>query len=667
MTEIFLNILNMGISASWIVLAVFLIRLLFKKSPKWIIVSLWAIVAIRLICPFSFESIMSLIPSAETISPEIMNDSSVQINTGISFIDNDGIPIIDDYLHYEAPTDLSSIAAVIQKLMPVLSAVWIIGILSLLIYTAISYLHLKRKISTAVLLRDNIYQCETVVSPFVLGIIKPKIYLPFNISEQDMKQVVLHEQSHILRKDHLWKPLGFLLLSVHWFNPLMWLGYVLFCRDIELACDEKVVKDFDVKERADYSQALLTCSVNRRMVAACPLAFGEVSIKSRVKSVLNYKKPGFWIISAAIVVSIIVSVCFLTNPKTDKGNKEYYDSGYSLQVTSKAFNESSQQPIDTETYAFDIFVGTKDEFSNGTKFKITECNLQVGSLTVKLSGTPLYAFKEDKSEIIKKITVKQGSDAITLTDKNNERSFTFAFTENQTLNEAIAKAIIDENKPSYKNCDTECAAEGHIIYDIDISENKIYKVYLLTEFNNFGFENGYFIAKSGGRIPAVMTFERTTDGYNLLNTEYAQDGSLYVSSIKAMFPKKFQNRVIQTTSADNENLWNQCVAYAKAYLDKIGRNEEISNYSQVNRTLLTDVGVSVEVSNKILEYGLLYNDDLGYYEAIENGVRYIYRTSYYKEQNKIVFTKEIYKTKEIVEKIEFDSLTGDIISGDVSN
>lgn len=185
----------------------------------------------------------------------------------------------------------------------------------LLGYTVISYIRVKRRIGTAMLLKDQIYQSEFVISPFVLGLIKPKVYLPLNMNEQDMAYVVAHEQAHICRKDHLWKPLGFLLLTLHWFNPLMWLGYILLCRDFELACDEKVIKELDRNARADYSQALLTCSVNRRMIAVCPLAFGEVGVKDRVKSVLNYKRPAFWIMIVAIVSCVVLAVCFLTNPE----------------------------------------------------------------------------------------------------------------------------------------------------------------------------------------------------------------------------------------------------------------------------------------------------------------------------------------------------------------
>lgn len=310
MSQIFLNIINMSISASYIVLAVLLLRLLLKKATKWITVVLWGIVAVRLICPFSIESVLSLIPSAETISPSIMTDSTPTINTGIPILNNTLNPIIGESL---APA-LGDSANPLQVLVPICTAIWIVGMVALLVYTVISYVRVKRKIGTAVLYKNNIFQSESVVSPFVLGLVKPKIYLPFNMSGVNMVHVVAHEQAHIRRKDHLWKPLGFILLTLHWFNPLMWLGYVFLCRDIELACDEKVIKELDHDARADYSQALLTCSVNRRMIAACPLAFGEVGVKDRVKSVLNYKKPAFWIIIAAIVACIVAAVCFLTNP-----------------------------------------------------------------------------------------------------------------------------------------------------------------------------------------------------------------------------------------------------------------------------------------------------------------------------------------------------------------
>ena len=310
MNELFLKIINMSISASWLILAVLILRLVLKKAPKWVNVLLWGIVAVRLICPFSFESALSLIPSAETFPEKVISGPSFDIQTGISPVDNR----INDYLgdrYFEGVTVPANNG---NNIMTILTIVWIIGILLLVAYTIISYRRLHREIDTAVHYKDNIFQSENVSSPFVLGIINPRIYLPFSMNEQDLEHVVAHEQAHIRRKDHWWKPLGFLLLTIYWFNPLMWLAYVLLCRDIELACDEKVIKELGNEQRADYTQALVVCSVNRRMIAACPLAFGEVGVKDRVKSVMNYKKPAFWIIILAVIACVIVAVCFLTNP-----------------------------------------------------------------------------------------------------------------------------------------------------------------------------------------------------------------------------------------------------------------------------------------------------------------------------------------------------------------
>ena len=313
MNELFLKIINMSISASWLVLAVLILRFVLKKAPKWINVLLWGIVAIRLICPFSFESTLSLIPSAETIPLNIGMDTTPTINSGISAINNAVNPIIS---HSNTPMAGASVN-LLQITIGIYEYIWIFGMIALALYTAISYWRLRRKVDTAVRYKDNIFQSENVSFPFVLGIIKPRIYLPFKMNGQYLEYVVAHEQAHICRKDHWWKPLGFLLLMIHWFNPLMWLAYVLLCRDIELACDEKVIKELGNEQRGDYTQALVACSVNRRMIAACPLTFGEVGVKERVKSVMNYKKPALWVIIIAVIVCVGVAVCFLTNPKQD--------------------------------------------------------------------------------------------------------------------------------------------------------------------------------------------------------------------------------------------------------------------------------------------------------------------------------------------------------------
>ena len=328
MSEIFLNIINMSISASWLVLTVLILRLVLKKAPKWVDVLLWGFVAFRLICPFSFESMLSLIPSAQTVSPQIMTDPAPQISSGIHALNN----VVNPVLSQSFTPAVGDSVNPLQLWIPVAAGVWMAGILTMLGYTAVSYFLLRRKVETAVRLRSGIFQSEDVDSPFVLGIIKPKIYLPFQMESENLEYVIAHEEAHIRRKDHWWKPFGFLLLSIHWFNPLMWVGYLFLSRDIELACDEKVIKAMSNENRADYSQALVACSVNRRSIAACPLAFGEVGVKARVKSVMNYKKPGFWIMVAVVIICTTVAVCFLTNPIADLDDADDLPAEYQFQA-----------------------------------------------------------------------------------------------------------------------------------------------------------------------------------------------------------------------------------------------------------------------------------------------------------------------------------------------
>ena len=329
MSEAFLKVVNMSISASWLVLAVLVVRCLLKKAPKWVNVLRWGIVAIRLLCPFSVESVLSLIPSKETISPEIMMDWTPELTTGIETIDQMVNPVISTTF---APEPSAS-ANPLQILIPVAANIWLLGVLVMLTYTVVSYLSVRKKLRTAVILQKNIFQCESVQSPFVLGILKPRIFLPYTIDGINLHHVVAHEKAHIRRKDHWWKPLGFLLLTVYWFNPLIWFAYILLCRDIELACDEKVIAELGAEQRADYTQALVACSVNRRMIAACPLAFGEVGVKDRVKSIMNYRKPAFWVVLLALIACVVVAVCFLTDP-IDSAEEPIETDGMQMQQVS---------------------------------------------------------------------------------------------------------------------------------------------------------------------------------------------------------------------------------------------------------------------------------------------------------------------------------------------
>lgn len=316
MDDVFLKLVNLSISASWLILAVLVLRVVLKKAPKWVMPLLWGVVALRLVCLFSIESALSLIPSAETIPSEIVTETREPVlyeQATLDIVTNPTLPSAA-----EVPVGVSRQQAQVD--FNIYSILWLAGMAALLVHALVSAGRLKRKLATAILLRDNIYESEFVDSPFVFGVVKPNIYLPMHMDEGTAAYVIAHERAHLARRDHWWKVLGYLVLALHWFNPLVWVAYILFCRDIELACDEKVVKGLDGAARADYSQALLSCAAPGRAVAACPLAFGEGNIKMRVKSALHYKKPAFWVAAAAVLAVVIVAVCFLTNPKSERGS-----------------------------------------------------------------------------------------------------------------------------------------------------------------------------------------------------------------------------------------------------------------------------------------------------------------------------------------------------------
>ena len=314
MAAIFLKLLNLSISASWLVLAVLVLRLVSKRSPKWMNVLLWGIVALRLVLPFSVESALSLIPSAETVSPAVVQfDPAPTITSGVSIIDNAVNPSLSE--HFAAVPTMSVNPLYVWT--EIAGWVWLIGLGAMLLYALVSYLRLRRRVSVSLPVQDHIYLCDAISSPFILGVVKPHIYLPSGLDEVQRQNVLSHEQAHLARRDHWWKPLGFALLAVYWFNPVLWLAYALLCRDIELACDERVIRTMDESAVKTYSTVLLACSMPRKAVITCPLAFGEVGVKERVKNALHYKKPAFWVVAASVAVCVVVAVCFLTNPPTD--------------------------------------------------------------------------------------------------------------------------------------------------------------------------------------------------------------------------------------------------------------------------------------------------------------------------------------------------------------
>ena len=318
MSTIFLKILNMSLAAGWLILAVIVLRLLLKKAPKWVSCLLWALVAIRLLVPFSIESALSLIPSSEVVSTSIVSNEAPSVNTGFKIVNEAVNPVISTTFAPPVESSVTPMAVIVS----IAAAAWIVGMIAMLVYALVSFLKLKKQVSASTPVNVKTFEtnrtvmaCDDIKSPFILGIFKPVIYIPSNLDLKTAQYVCAHENAHLRRRDNWWKPLGFALLSVHWFNPLVWIAYVLLCRDIEAACDEKVIKDKDRNYMADYSQALLDCAMERKRISACPVAFGETGVKGRVKGILNYKKPAFWIIIVALVITAVVAVCFLTNPK----------------------------------------------------------------------------------------------------------------------------------------------------------------------------------------------------------------------------------------------------------------------------------------------------------------------------------------------------------------
>ncbi len=312
MAAVFLKLLNLSISASWLVLAVLVLRLISKRSPKWMNVLLWGIVALRLTLPFSIESALSLIPSAETVSPAAVQFAPAPtITSGVSVIDNAVNPSLSE--HFAAVPTASVNPLYVWT--EIAGWVWLIGLGAMLLYALVSYLRLRRRVSVSLPIQDHIYLCDAISSPFILGVVKPRIYLPSGLDEVQRQNVLSHERAHLARRDHWWKPLGFVLLTVYWFNPVLWLAYTLLCRDIELACDERVIRTMDESAVKTYSTVLLACSMPRKAVITCPLAFGEVGVKERVRNALHYKKPAFWVVAASVAVCVVVAVCFLTDPE----------------------------------------------------------------------------------------------------------------------------------------------------------------------------------------------------------------------------------------------------------------------------------------------------------------------------------------------------------------
>lgn len=309
MGNFFLTLLNMSLVSCWLIIALLILRPLLKKAPKAFVCALWGLVGLRLVCPFTVESFLSLIPTSDPISKEAILTRVTNLGGETQALENT-TTIISNTLASPAGASINPM----QAISLVAAFIWAVGVAVMLIISLVSYLRLNKTVSPSINTGGNVFIADGIASPFVLGIIKPRIYIPSTLTEYEKEYVIAHENAHIKRRDYLLKPIGYIILSLHWFNPLVWVAYILLCRDIESACDERVISKMDDKGKKEYSEVLLRLSLPSAKLRACPVAFGEVGVKSRIKSVLSYKKPTFWIVIAAAVLTVALSVCFLTNP-----------------------------------------------------------------------------------------------------------------------------------------------------------------------------------------------------------------------------------------------------------------------------------------------------------------------------------------------------------------
>ena len=566
---VFSLVLTMSLSASWIAAAVLVLRLCLKRAPKWVNVLLWGIVAVRLVLPVSIESPLSLLPRTEAILPAV---TAQPIQAGTAPAVGGAAAIASGAAMRSQPGRTT-----------ILAWVWLVGIAVLLLYTWISTQRLRRKVREAVRLQGNIYETEHIASPFVLGVLRPRIYLPYHMDSRDREQVIAHEQAHLRRGDHVWKPLGFLLLTIHWFNPLLWLSYVLLCRDIELACDEKVIKHLDCGQRADYMQALVTCSVNRRRIAACPLAFGEIGVKERVKSVMNYKKPTFWIILLAVAVCVVLAVCFLTNPIGFR-----YDAAADPIVSAKYFDARNH----TDPIAVDLSAAQIDELSsrldglknaktsdtlagwtpmyqisaqlhegsyirangyssaddtqvdiewNGVHYLVTDREFQ-DYLSRVCAGVDVVAAEEASARETPALPAdtnaaepEQPAESDALGEKLAEtETEAEALDHDPVLDDAISKAVLDHYADAVQP--GQIHVESHVLLAQDDSSADAITVYLLVLQETYSADGGTLTMENGSYVPTAITFSlSTSSGPTPLEYWEPSDGS-YSDDIRAKFP-----------------------------------------------------------------------------------------------------------------------------------
>lgn len=388
--EFLINLLDMSIAASYLVIVIAIFRLIFRKVPKFINCIIWALVGIRLILPVSFDGIISLFPHKSPMIEEAVYFGRLASAKTSQLIEKTVTNTLQNVVAIEG----SSQDTPVNMFALILLVVWIMGMVVMLLYSVITYIHIYNKAKVSVRYRDNIYVGDYIDSPFILGIVRPKIYIPTDLSGEGMECVILHEKAHIKRHDNWWKFVGFLLLIVHWFNPILWVAYLMFCRDIEFACDEKVIKSLGCDRRQAYAQVLLEYSIPRYMLVAYPVAFGEVGVKMRIKSILNYKKPTFWAIVAAVVVCIGVGIAFITNPLSLNASDDPEEHGRYEDYSGEKKFVYKDKKTGIE-YTISLTSGDIGDYTKEFKIKTNNSAIEEITGTWELSRGVLYLYTYD--------------------------------------------------------------------------------------------------------------------------------------------------------------------------------------------------------------------------------------------------------------------------------
>lgn len=550
MGTVFLKLFNMCITASWLIIVVILLRQVYKKAPKWLSCLLWAVVAVRLSCPFSFESPLSLVPDIGIINPVSVPEVQNTINNNLP-IDNSkpNKSVKGSFVPVSGNNQL-------QDWTFIAGIIWLAGLMVISGYAIVRFIKLYHKIQEAVPLQDNIWICDGINSSFIMGIVKPKIYISSSTSEEQIKYVLAHEQAHLKRKDHWWKVLGYLLFTIYWFNPLIWLAYILFCNDIELACDEKVIKDMDIDGKKSYSKALLACSVQKRKIIVYPLAFGETGVKERVRKVLKYKKPALWVTMAAAVLCVAVAICFLTNPEDRKNNlKKDGDIKQEniIQYHGHLYNKE------------DLSVKTAEwlEWYNGLS---EEEQLAVDYVPLDLYEKENYG---NNSQTVDALDINSGEDKTKDIDTRKKEGY-------EDENSAIAAAILDKNKSKYTGrydfacCDFNVFKMSSKTDDGDTSQIATY--YGLALYEEYKISGNWIEEISGSHIPVVIVFKVDKDGYHLKKYWEPRDGKYYASDIKKRFPADIAGDVINTQKYITQQIqscYKQAIEYSRINTDKV--------------------------------------------------------------------------------------------------